>query len=132
LFLFKVQSDQATRFKSLYRTLELPGANPLRDAHAALDDAVLTACGFSAKKNLLAQLLALNQRVAAKIEKGETVTAPGVPKHYHAVGKLVTEDCITPPGAPIPQQPDDSTAQSAADAAHYCAIKEESPPHRTK
>jgi hypothetical protein len=31
--------------RALYRTLELPGANPLKDAHAALDAAVLTAPG---------------------------------------------------------------------------------------
>jgi hypothetical protein len=28
--------------RALYRTLELPGANPLKDAHAALDTAILT------------------------------------------------------------------------------------------
>ena len=82
--------------RALYRTLELPGANPLKDAHAALDAAVLTAYGFSAKKDLLAQLLALNQQVAAKIEKGEPVMAPGVPKNYPDAQKLVTEDCIRP------------------------------------
>jgi hypothetical protein len=83
--------------RALYRTLELPGANPLRDAHAALDTAVLTAYGFNAKKDLLAQLLALNQEVAAKIERGEPVTAPGVPRNYPDAKKLVTEDCIKPP-----------------------------------
>jgi hypothetical protein len=82
--------------RALYRTLELPGANPLKDAHAALDAAVLTAYGFSAKKDLLAQLLALNQQVAAKIERGEPVTAPGVPKNYPDAKQLVTEDCIKP------------------------------------
>lgn len=82
--------------RALYRTLELPGANPLRDAHAALDTAVLTAYGFNAKKDLLAQLLALNQEVAAKIERCEPVTAPGVPKNYPDAKKLVTEDCIKP------------------------------------
>ena len=82
--------------RALYRTLELPGANPLKDAHAALDTAVLTAYGFSAKKDLLAQLLALNQEVAAKIERGEPVTPPGVPKNYPDAKKLVTEDCIKP------------------------------------
>ena len=82
--------------RALYRTLELPGANPLKDAHAALDTAVLIAYGFSAKKDLLAQLLALNQQVAAKIEKGEPVIAPGVPKNYPDAKKLVTEDCIQP------------------------------------
>jgi hypothetical protein len=35
------------------------------------DTAVLTTSGFSAKKDLLAQLLALNQQVATEIEKGE-------------------------------------------------------------
>jgi len=82
--------------RALYRTLELPGANPLKDAHAALDTAVLTAYGFSAKRDLLAQLLALNQDVATKIENGELVTAPGVPKNYPDAQKLVTDDCIRP------------------------------------
>ena len=36
--------------RALYRTLDLPGANPLKDAHAALDTDVLTAYGFNAKK----------------------------------------------------------------------------------
>jgi hypothetical protein len=82
--------------RALYRTLELPGANPLKDAHAALDAAVLAAYGFSAKKDLLAQLLALNQQVAAKIEQGNPVTAPGVPPQYPDPQKLVTADCIKP------------------------------------
>jgi len=82
--------------RALYRTLELPGANPLKDAHAALDIAVLTAYDFSAKRDLLAQLLALNQEVATKIEKGQPVTAPGVPTIYPDAKKLVTEDCIRP------------------------------------
>jgi hypothetical protein len=41
---------------------------------------ILAAYGFNAKKDLLAQLLALNHAVAAKIERGEPVTAPGVPQ----------------------------------------------------
>ena len=42
------------------------------------------------------QALILNQQVAAKIEKAEPVTAPGVPKHYPDAKKLVTGDCIRP------------------------------------
>ena len=82
--------------RALYRTFEWPGANPLKDTHATFDNAVLTAYGFSAKKDLLAQLLALNQEVAAKIEKCEPVMPPGVPKNYPDANKLVTEDCIRP------------------------------------
>ena len=61
-----------------------------------LETAVLAAYGFSAKSDLLAQLLALNLAVADKIEKGEPVTPPGVPKNYPDARKLVTEDCIKP------------------------------------
>lgn len=71
--------------------------NWLRDRdHIALDTAVVTAYGFNVKKDLLAQLLALNQEVAGKIEKGEPVTAPGVPPNYPDAQKLVSEDCIKP------------------------------------
>ena len=83
--------------RALYRTLELPGANPLKDAHAALDAAVLAAYGFSPKQDLLAQLLALNLDVAARIETGQPVTAPGVPQAYPNPQTLVTPDCVQPP-----------------------------------
>jgi hypothetical protein len=86
--------------RALYRTLELPGANPLKDAHAALDAAVLAAYGFSAKKDLLAQILALNLDVAARIERGEPVTAPGLPPGHPNPESLVTPDCIQPPDLP--------------------------------
>ncbi|MCP5521661.1 MAG: hypothetical protein H7A46_08945 [Verrucomicrobiales bacterium] len=62
--------------RALYRTLELSGANPLKDAHAALDAAVLATYGFSPRQDLLAQLLELNLSVAGRVEGGEPVTAP--------------------------------------------------------
>ncbi len=83
--------------RALYRTMELPGKNPLKDAHAELDKAVLKAYGLFAKKDLLKQLLDLNLEVAKKIEKGEEVTSPGVPAGYGGdIGGLVTADCICP------------------------------------
>jgi SAM-dependent methyltransferase len=80
--------------RALYRTLELPGANPLKNAHAALDVAVLAAYGFSAKADLLAQLLALNREVAANIERAEAVTAPGIPRGFPHPERLISGDCI--------------------------------------
>jgi len=82
--------------RALYRTLELPGANPLKDAHAELDGAVLEAYGFSSKRDLLAQLLELNLAVARRIDAGEAVVAPGIPPGYPQPEKLVTDDCIQP------------------------------------
>ena len=78
-----------------YRGSEPPQAG--YPGHEMLDTAVLTAYGFSAKKDLLAQLLALNQQVAAKIEKGEPVMPPGVPQNYPDAKRLVTGDCISLP-----------------------------------
>jgi hypothetical protein len=83
--------------RALYRTLELPGANPLKDAHAALDAAVLAAYGFSAKKDLLAQLLELNLSVAQRLEKAEPVTPPGIPASFPKPETLISDDCIRPP-----------------------------------
>ncbi len=119
--------------RALYRTLELPGANSLKDAHAALDAAVLDAYGFEARKDLLAQLLALNLEVAAKIERGEPVTAPGIPPGHPHPETLMTEDCIRPAhtggkGLPHP----DSTAQSEAMAAHFYSAKEAPPSYGKK
>ncbi len=82
--------------RALYRTLEIPGKNPLRDAHAALDLAVLDAYGFDPKKDLLKQLLDLNLEVARRIERGQPVVAPGIPPSYpeDRRAELVTDDCI--------------------------------------
>jgi SAM-dependent methyltransferase len=82
--------------RALYRTLELPGANPLKDAHAALDTAVLAAYGFNGKSDLLAQLLAFNREVATKIAANDPVTAPGIPATYTTPESLITSDCIAP------------------------------------
>lgn len=96
----RVRNDALKKIKgglrAVYRTLELPGNNLLKDAHAALDAAVLNAYGFSARKDLLAQLLALNLDVAARIERGEAVTPPGIPAGYPKPDELVTDDCIRP------------------------------------
>jgi hypothetical protein len=82
--------------RAVYRTLELPGQNPLKDAHAALDAAVLAAYGFAPKKDLLAQILALNLDVAARLDRGEPVSGPGIPAGYPSPSSLVTDDCIRP------------------------------------
>jgi hypothetical protein len=94
----RVRADALTKIKgglrAVYRALELPGKNPLKDAQATLDSAVLAAYGFSPKKDLLAQLLALNLDVARREEAGEPVTAPGIPTGHPDPDRLVTDDCI--------------------------------------
>jgi hypothetical protein len=82
--------------RALYRTLELPGKSPVKDAHAALDSAVPAAYGFGPGKDLLRQLLALNLAVAGRIATAQSVTSPGVPPSYPAPAGLITDDCIRP------------------------------------
>jgi len=80
--------------RALYRTLDLPGKNPLKDAHARLDAAVLAAYSFNPKVDLLEQLLKLNQHVAQNLSDGKVVTAPGVPAEYIDAARLVTADAM--------------------------------------
>jgi len=80
--------------RDIYRILEEPGANPLKVAHQKLDDAVLTAYGFSKRKDLLTQLLELNFEVADKIENGYDVQSPGLPKFVKNKNEFVSEDCV--------------------------------------
>ncbi|WP_040723261.1 DNA methyltransferase [Thiobacillus thioparus] len=80
--------------RALYRTLDLPGKNPLRDAHAGLDTAVLKAYGYSPKRDLLEQLLQLNQQVASEMAGGKTVVGPGIPTGYPNPSGLVSTDAF--------------------------------------
>jgi hypothetical protein len=96
-----VRDDALTKIKgglrAVYRTLELPGKSPLKDAHAALDAAVLDAYGFSKKKDLLQQILDLNHAVAEREQNDQPVVAPGIPPSYNADrANLISDDCIRP------------------------------------
>ncbi|WP_198045283.1 DNA methyltransferase [Cupriavidus taiwanensis] len=80
--------------RSVYGTLAMPGKSALKEAHAALDAAVIKAYGFSARKDCLGQLLALNQQVAAMIKACTPVTGPGIPDGYSTPATLVSNDSL--------------------------------------
>jgi hypothetical protein len=90
----EVMNKHNYTLRDIYRILEEPGANPFKDAHQKLDDAVLAAYGFGKRKDLLTQLLELNCEVAEKIEKGEEVQSPGLPKFVKNKKEFVSEDCV--------------------------------------
>jgi hypothetical protein len=83
--------------RNLYRTLEEPGDNPLRDAHARLDAAVRAAYGMAEDADPLAFLLELNLACAAKEKAGEKITPPGLPLSPNEQTEFITADCIQPP-----------------------------------
>jgi len=83
--------------RDLYRTLDLPGKNPLRDMQDALDDAVRAAYGMKAKADPLAFLLALNHQLATAEKAGTPIVGPGLPPCVTEPSAFVTSDCVQPP-----------------------------------
>ena len=82
-------------FRELYRALELPGDHPLKDAHAALDEAVRSAYGMSSSADPLAFLLDLNAQVADAEANGDEVQGAGLPLFINDRSAYVSKDCIT-------------------------------------
>jgi hypothetical protein len=83
-------------YRELYRLLELPGENPLKDVQEALDSAVRTAYGMNAHSEDLAFLLALNAELAEAEAGGKNIISGGLPAFVDDRLSFVTEDCITP------------------------------------
>ena len=83
--------------RDLYRTLEQPGDNPLREAHARLDAAVRAAYGMPADADPLAFLLELNLACAGREKAGEKITPPGLPLPSDQHAEFITEDCLQAP-----------------------------------
>jgi hypothetical protein len=83
-------------FRELYRSLELPGDHPLKDAHTDLDNAVRAAYGMTKTADALAVLLELNSQVAVAEAKGTTVQGPGLPSFISNPAPYITKDRVEP------------------------------------
>ena len=83
--------------RDLYRTLETPGTNRLRDAQAALDTAVRAAYGMKDAEDILAFLLALNLELADKEEKEKAITPPGLTVLAGVAAEFMSKDRVTVP-----------------------------------
>jgi hypothetical protein len=69
--------------RDLYRTLETPGVNRLRDAHAALDSAVRAAYGMKEKEDPLAVRTTTTNRAPSAqpvLPRPRALTEPGLRK----------------------------------------------------
>jgi SAM-dependent methyltransferase len=83
--------------QALYQAAEVPGSHPLKDAQAALDEAVSKAYGMPAGGDALAFLLELNQCVAEDEEQGRNVTGPGLPPGLDGDDpRWMSDDCVEP------------------------------------
>jgi hypothetical protein len=90
----EIMAANGWSLRDLYRTLETPGTNRLRDAQAALDSAVRSAYGMADTEDPLAFLLKLNLDLAAKESIGESITPPGLLALFPSGGDFISPDCI--------------------------------------
>ena len=90
----EIMTANGWSLRDLYRSLETPGANHLRDAQNSLDSAVRKAYGMKDAEDTLAFLLRLNLELAAEEAKGSPVMPPGLPKSYAKTQEFMTDDCL--------------------------------------
>lgn len=95
----KIRKEHNYSLRDLYRTLELPGDNPLRKAHEKLDAAVWEAYYYGLPKkmrkiNELEFLLQLNELCAKEEETGNKIVGPGLPLFCKENREFFSEDCI--------------------------------------
>jgi hypothetical protein len=90
-------TEHKLSLRELYRTLELPGQNPLRKAQEQLDKAVRQAYGMEAKEDVLKFLLELNFAVAGRETNNLPVVAPGLPPCVNNPSEFITNDCVKMP-----------------------------------
>lgn len=85
-------NNPKTCLRELYKNLELPGKNILRDAHDALSKAVINAYGFGSEKTLLESLFELNKSLSS-VNKA-SVQGPGLPRCVEDKTSYISGDCI--------------------------------------
>lgn len=95
----EIRKEYNMSLRNVYRTLELPGDNQLKNAHKILDKAVWEAyfVGLSKrkqKKNILEFLLNLNDLCAEAIKEGKEIIGPGLPSFCRGNKEFYSEDCI--------------------------------------
>ena len=91
----RLLKENECSYRDLYRTLELPGRNPLKQAHDQLDIAVKAAYGMRPREGNLAFLLNLNAQIADRESQAKPVVGPGLPPCVKAAKFFITADCIT-------------------------------------
>jgi len=91
----EVMQKNRWSFRHLYRILDKPGRNPIKDLQHQLDLAVFKAYSFDPQNDHLKQLLDLNQQVNQKEIKEEFVQKPGIPNNFENISLIITTDCVS-------------------------------------
>jgi hypothetical protein len=93
-----LMKDNGWSLRALLQASEVPGPHPLKDAQAALDDAVRADYGMPEDLEATEFLLELNKLVAEDEAEGREVQGPGVPRGLDPRDpRWISDDCIEPP-----------------------------------
>ncbi|MBY0005733.1 class I SAM-dependent DNA methyltransferase [Priestia aryabhattai] len=93
-FRWDMMKKEGLTLRELYRSLELPGKNQLRNLHLELDSAVRKAYKFNIGDPLV-NLLDLNLKLSKLEAEGKEITGPGLPSSISNRAKFISEDSIT-------------------------------------
>lgn len=95
-----IMKENGWSLRALYQAAEVPGPHPLKDAQAALDDAVRAAYGMPPDQEATEFLLELNKLVAEDEVAGHQIQGPGLPRDLDPKDpRWTSDDCIEPPGS---------------------------------
>ncbi len=83
-------------FRELYRSAEMPGAHPLKQLQANLDNAVASAYGLVHAESPLPELLSLNLKLSEDEANGIPILGPGLPEFVNDRRAFITDDMIVP------------------------------------
>ncbi|MEG3529136.1 DNA methyltransferase [Bacillus paranthracis] len=90
---WKMMKEHDLTLRDIYRSLELPGKNELRNLHLKLDEVVRQVYKFD-NGDPLVNLLELNLKLSGKEQQGQQITGPGLPEYVTDVRHYITNDCI--------------------------------------
>lgn len=93
----RLMADNGWSLRALYQSAEVAGSHPLKDAQAALDQAVEAAYGKPPQQEATEFLLELNLCLAEDEAAGESIQGPGLPAGLDPQDtRWFSTDCIEP------------------------------------
>ena len=96
-----LMTENGWSLRALYQAAEVPGYHPLKEAQAALDEAVRQAYGMPEGQEPTEFLLELNKLVAEDEADGREVQGPGLPRGVDPKDpRFTSTDCIEAPALP--------------------------------
>lgn len=80
--------------RELYRIVEQPGKNPIKDLQQKLDNTVMKAYGINSESDILTTLLSLNHKIEKLESEGMEVLKPGLPSWIKNKNQFISQDCV--------------------------------------